>query len=796
MKAIGQSMFLKRLLFLQGVVAVGVVLLGGRLAALTLGDGEEMRDEARARLVREQWTPAPRGRILDRKGRVLAEDRPAYDVVADYSVISGEWAVRGARSAAARLAGTRWADMSRAERDDLIAEVTPLYVAHLEAGWDRVAASLGVTRAEIDERRAKVMQDVERRQAEVTARRLDKALAQAAESGVEMTPRRRRSIERDAAAPIAEKTRPHPVAKRVADEAGFACRALADEQGAIALGSGALARRLGLAEDRTEPVPVAPGLAVVDAGERDYPMDAVNVEVDTASFPAPVRGGVRSVTVRGLACHLLGRLRESVYGPSKTADGRDVLGDAQKRAAALAQDPEWRALALLEGGADRGAYREGDRVGDVGIEGTQEFLLRGLRGVQRVHLDSNERDSLPPTPGRDVAVTLDAALQARVQALFDPALGLAVVQPWHGQSDNELPAGTPLNGACVVLDVQTGEVLACVSTPTFSRADLQANAKALYNDEVNTPMINRAIAGEYPPGSIVKPLLYAEAAARGRMSVGERIACTGHYLEDSPNILQCLIFKRYRTTHSQTLGHDPDGVEAIGVSCNIMFYTVGERLGPNGVEGAYRDFCVGEKFGLGAGYEASGRVGAMHDDPKKPTLSIGDCRQMGIGQGPVTWTPLHAAAAYATLARGGEHVPPRLLIGAPPGASRRLPLPADAVRIAMDGLWYATNEPTGTGEHLTIDGGREPIFTAPGVKVWGKTGTATAPVLLVDPDGDGPMEREVARKGDHSWFVVLVGRDRPRYAISVMVEYGGSGGKVSGPIANQVIYALMAEGYL
>jgi cell division protein FtsI/penicillin-binding protein 2 len=179
-KAIGQSMFLKRLLFLQGVVAVGVVLLGGRLAALTLGDGEEMREEARARLVREQWTPAPRGRILDRKGRVLAEDRPAYDVVADYNVISGEWATRSARSAAARLAGTRWADMSRAERDDLIAEVTPLYVAHLEAGWDRVAASLGVTRAEIDERRTKIMQDVERRQAEVTAKRLDKALAQAA----------------------------------------------------------------------------------------------------------------------------------------------------------------------------------------------------------------------------------------------------------------------------------------------------------------------------------------------------------------------------------------------------------------------------------------------------------------------------------------------------------------------------------------------------------------------------------------------------------------------------------------
>lgn len=108
------------------------------------------------------------------------------------------------------------------------------------------------------------------------------------------------------------------------------------------------------------------------------------------------------------------------------------------------------------------------------------------------------------------------------------------------------------------------------------------------------------------------------------------------------------------------------------------------------------------------------------------------------------------------------------------------------------------NEETGTGHHLLIDNAiKENIFNAAGVKVWGKTGTATAPDLRIDPDGpEGPAPAEVALSGDHSWFVILAGRDRPRYAIAVMSEYGGSGARVSGPIANQIVHALIAEGYL
>jgi cell division protein FtsI/penicillin-binding protein 2 len=164
----------------------------------------------------------------------------------------------------------------------------------------------------------------------------------------------------------------------------------------------------------------------------------------------------------------------------------------------------------------------------------------------------------------------------------------------------------------------------------------------------------------------------------------------------------------------------------------------------------------------------------------------------------VAWTPLHAADAYATLARGGLRMKPRIDADLPVDA-RDLRLDPSAVQEAMRGLERSTNDMTsGTGARLTFDGQKDPIFNAPGVDVWGKTGTADAPALLVDLDGDGPGDPVIVRDGDHSWFVVLAGPKggRPKYAIAVMMEYGGSGGRVSGPITNQIVHALVAEGYL
>ncbi len=217
---------------------------------------------------------------------------------------------------------------------------------------------------------------------------------------------------------------------------------------------------------------------------------------------------------------------------------------------------------------------------------------------------------------------------------------------------------------------------------------------------------------------------------------------------------------------------------------------------------------MGEEYALGIGHEFAGRLG---QDRAGKGLTLGDAIQMGIGQGPVAWTPLHAADAYATLARDGVRVPPRILANAPRGEPRDLQLDPAGLEMAKRGLWLSTNDQRGTGHHLSIGevGQRELIFNAPGVKVWGKTGTATAsPIVDRLPDRnvgadeqdgeehDPPRKGRVLEEGDHSWFVIMAGRDRPRYVIAVVIDFGGSGGKVSGPICNQIVHALIAEGYL
>ena len=795
-----QSMFIRRLLGLFALTAAGLGVLWLRLADLTVVQGAELRDAAQQRLVREQWLPTTRGTIFDRTGRVLAQDRASFVVSLDYQVLAGDWARAQARRAAVRMAGVGWSQMSRAERDEVIAHVLPIYQGHVDAGLDLLALRLGLSPDELRARRAEVVSKVQARHQQVVKSRVEQARQRALEASREWTDADAARAVRELSGPIAEMRRPHAIAPGVNDALGFAALALADEQVELRIpADGPLAALLGLEADRTELVPVVPGLSVLDSGERDYPLETMLIDVDTSTFPSPVRAGTVQVRVEGVLAHALGRVRTQIYGDATDPrTGRLVPGDQTRRRQALDADAQLRALAMTPAGRDRGAYREGDIVGESGIEASQELALRGLRGLVRTDLETNQRELLEAVRGRDVTLTIDAKLQANIQAVMSPDLGLSVVQHWHGSLNDRnvrpLGEGTPLAACVVVLDIDSGDILAAVSTPTVGRAQFAQEPQRFLRDGVMTPLVNRAWAAEYPPGSTIKPMIYAGASQLGLVQPGETIACNGFFLPNRPNQLQCLIWKRFRTTHSETMQHDPNAVEAIGVSCNIYFYTLGDRLRPAGIRQVYEEFGVTRRFGLGAGYEAPGRLGSAG----AASITPGDAIQMGIGQGPATWTPLHAAHAYATIARAGTVVAPRLVMGAEAAASTRLSIPPGAIQRALDGLDYAVNNPRGTGHHLPLPGGgREPIFNVPNVKIWGKTGTATAPDLVIDPDGpDGPQEPIVARSGDHSWFVILAGRDRPRYSIAVIVEYGGSGAKVSGPIANQAVWALVREGYL
>jgi penicillin-binding protein 2 len=804
-KSLIPSMFHRRLLLLLGVMAGSVLPLGVQLGRLTLVRGDDLRREAEARLVRTIQTPSVRGRIVDRKGRVLAEDRPSYDIAVAYPVITGDWVRTRAREAARRAVGTAWAGLGRDGQTGEVARYMPAYQAHLDRAWDRLAATLGITRAELESRRDEIIRRVAERQAALTDARVSQELRALEARGVRVDEGQERAIRRRAAQPIAEAAQAHAIAARVSDTVGFACHLLAGEEARVGLP--ASADRLNASrEEGEDTVEAMPGLRIIDSGTREYPHETMPVSLDRSAFPSPVRSEEPLVVrVEGVACHLVGRMRDTIYATQPAApDGSSpaTLGDADRRGAYLSANPAARARAFEGVGIDRGAYRDGDRVGASGLEASAESTLRGLRGVQTSHLDTGERAAIPPVPGSDLHLTIDIQLQARVQALLTPDVGLARVQPWHKQENPTQRPGDPLNGAAVVLDIETGDILAMVSTPTFTRVDLAQRMQAMLEDRTGTPLLNRAVSKYYTPGSIVKPLLLCAAVKRGVYQPGRAIDCTGHLFPDKPQAYRCWIYKRFGQTHTAFLGHEPGPAEAITVSCNIFFFTIGQRLGPEGVIEAYQEFGVGRTFDLGVGGEAPGKLGF-----KQTTAYYGlqswDAIQMGIGQGPVTWTPLHAAAAYATLARGGIEQPPRLVAADRRGDPRDLGLDRRTLDDVMEGLRGSVNEEAGTGHHIMVADAQgndhhEPVFNVAGVNVWGKTGTADAPaVLSPDPDGSaGPRRAEVLEDGDHSWFVVLCGRGRPRYVVAVVVDFGGSGGKVSGPICNQVIHALVAEGYL
>jgi penicillin-binding protein 2 len=790
------SMFQRRLLLFVGGMSILAALPLMQMARVTLVRGSSARAEAERRLVSQQWLDTVRGEIRDRKGRVLAVDRPSMNIAVDYPVISGEWADAQAARKARRLAGSRWAQLSPTERDQAIAAALPEFDQRLEDMWNLMARTAGVSREEIDQRRSELRQQVELLATTITERqRLQRERSLNRERGTFVeddvsgtqaatppdTPAHTVRTA-DVRRPIREEAEPHVVLENVPDAIGFEFQRL--ERSTIMPTS-----------DGAKPQPLLPGLRVLDARRREYPLRAMDVPVDLSVFPAPLRrtgeNSTAFVRVSGTAGHTLGWMREKLFR----------------------EDVERRPMIRPDGSLDRGHYRPGDSVGQAGIEQAAESSLRGDRGVRTTQLDTGRESTVDAARGRDIDLTLDMMLQARLHALFDPSLGLTVVQPWHNPRrledqaprHQELPRGTPLNGAIVVIDIDTGDIVAMVSHPSPSADEVKTAPVDPERDEYLLAHLNRAIDKPYPPGSIVKPLILAAAVTQGRLGPSETIACTGHFFPDKPLLYRCWIFKQFHDTHSNKLGHDLSGSEAIKVSCNIFFFELGRRLGPQGMFDWYTRFGVGPAserynvFGLPADIEPSG---LLHENrgsiPLPEKAQSADAVLMGIGQGPITWTPLHAADSFATLARGGTRLLPRLRQDQPQ-RRHELNLNPASVRVALEGLRRACSEPDGTSYAITFDRGdaprvKERVFTAPGIDIWAKTGTADAPPFIADLAFNGAHE---AFDGDHAWCVFLAGvNGHPKYAVSVVIDHGGSGGRVAGPVANQVVYSLIAEGYL
>ena len=742
-------MFHRRLILLMVFFTLGGGVLLARVARLTLIDGGDLLKQAERRLVSSRWIETTRGRILDRAGRVLAMDRPAFDVAVDYQVITGQWAVKQAARKARRLRADDWPQLSPDQRDVLIDAELPAYEAQLEELWQTFAQIAGISRTEVERRKNAIIAHVQRMAASVWERRRlsrQRELSRQKETLVE-------APLADFVRPIREQREPHVLLNGVDDSVAFTFRKLAER---------------------------LPGLSITDGVSRVYPYETMDVVVDLSTFPATLRQPhVVSVTVQGVATDLIGTMRDRVFEE-----------DIKRRTTATGLNPA----------DDLGRYRPGDSVGSSGLEKTLEHSLRGERGRAVRRLDTGVVDRVEPAPGADVTLTLDIQLQAHIQALLDPALGLTTVQDWQG--NHTLDTGAALAAGVAVIDIPTGDVLALASTSPYTREQLKTNPGSIFGDDILAPAVNRAFARPYQPGSIVKPLVLATAVTQGVHSLDTLIACNGHLLPNRKDIYRCWIYrKRFNyLTHSMQVGGPLNAVQAIARSCNIYFYTLGRALGPQRMEAMYRQLGVGEGFRFGLQSGARGFIGRLDGSP----LEKSDAIFLGIGQGPVSWTPLHAANAYATLARRGLMIEPRLIESEEPQKQVDFHWDQAAVAAGLEGIHQGVAESFGTGNHMNLPGGRQRLFNVTGVRIAGKTGTAQSGPIYQDTNHDGKLDRDdhgdliPLRKGDHGWTTVLVGApDGPYlYAVSVVVEFGGSGSHVAAPIANQVVHALQQDGYL
>jgi penicillin-binding protein 2 len=410
----------------------------------------------------------------------------------------------------------------------------------------------------------------------------------------------------------------------------------------------------------------------------------------------------------------------------------------------------------------------GFRIGRNGVEKRFDLPLRGKAGASELEVNAvgrviRELGRTEGQPGQDVVLTLDVALQRyAMQRLGEEA------------------------GAIVVLDVETGAVLVQASTPgydpnAFTEGLTPAEWRALADDE-RAPLRNKAIAGEYAPGSTFKMLVALAALEAGVIDAETSFFCNGS-MELGDGKFHC--WKRY--------GHGAMDLEnGIAQSCDVYFYEISKRVGIDRIATMAQRFGLGELLGLDVPGERRGLVPtkAWKQAVIGQRWALGESLVAGIGQGFVLTTPLQLAVMTARIANGGKAVVPHLVRDVLDDVriAERPARPAPAIGVSA---WHLTlirraMDKVVNGERGTARGVR---LELPGVAMAGKTGTAQVRRITRRERDTGVRKNEELpwRYRDHALFVAFAPVDKPRYAIAVVVEHGGGGSAVAAPIARDVM---------
>jgi penicillin-binding protein 2 len=440
-------------------------------------------------------------------------------------------------------------------------------------------------------------------------------------------------------------------------------------------------------------------------------------------------------------------------------------------------------------------YELGDAIGKSGVELTFESDLRGEPGSNRVEVDSTGRvlrtiSSKAPTPGHDVRLTLDLDYQKLAEDSLNQGIASARQTQNKGQKDKFEKFKAPA-GAAVVLDATNGSVVAMASFPEFDPNRFvngipTADWERLNDPAGNYPLVDRAISGQYAPGSTFKLITAIAGLQSGAITANKTINDRGKYAypTDPDNFF---------TNDNEAVYGRVDLPRALTVSSDVYFYTIGGDLfyrqrhaipGGEAIQEAARAYGFGKPTGVGLPNESSGRVPdaawkqkVYDENPEAfpfPDWLPGNNIQLAVGQGDVLVTPLQLTNAYAAFANGGTLREPRLASEVLDARGKKVrdlaPISIGQVPVPDRDAMLAGF----TGVAEDEDGTAYNAFSGfPPGSISGKTGTA-----------------QVQGKQNTSWFVGMTPAMNPKYIVLAVVEEGGYGSATAAPIVRRIMQGL------
>ena len=408
-------------------------------------------------------------------------------------------------------------------------------------------------------------------------------------------------------------------------------------------------------------------------------------------------------------------------------------------------------------------YNPGDYIGKNGIERSLENELHGGDGGRQLEVDARGRvlrtiSESYPTVGNSVVLTIDAAVQKQAERSFGDQAG-----------------------AAVVLDVNTGEILAFVSNPGYDPSlfsgKLPADKWKEYLEDKRHPLENKALTGQYPPGSTFKIITALAGLEEGVVNESSSVVCKGSY-EIGNSTFRCW----------SKSGHGSVSLRrSLKESCDVYYYQLGEKLGVDRIAKMAERFRLGSALGIGLLNEKNGLIPTTEWKQKRfgKRWFAGETLPVAIGQGYVLMTPIQLASMIATVANDGIVRRPQLvkrIVDADgkslkefgPEIISKTNISLANLRKVKQGLLDVVNAAGGTGANARLGD----------VRVAGKTGTSQVVKLSEDRKKSLPYQYR-----DHALFVAFAPFDKPEIAVAVVVEHGGGGGAVAAPIAGRILRA-------